>query len=536
MTFKAKPAFSVKKLSEDFSRPVLVFGVNSFTGNKTSNYEGCHYVHYSNVGNNHHFSGLWDMANKGVAEIHSTANILGSEPRLKDAFYTALFSNNSGVFELAFKHDSSTMVLLNRIFGMGDNIIAPMGHLQLFVKGTFMGCVDCNSKMTISEYIEPLFELLFGETTYDPVPKKAKKKKDDAAGSSDQMHDSDATTLPTGSQPRKRTPQTDGFDTEIMLHYIMLCGLVETGDREFSPPNPDSRERYFKLTNIPRRRLWLLKCIMMWCSLQIMFCSWKMAALYDGLRHHTNYIYRGVMDFYLSMWLFALYSVCTYDKPSALQFDEFHYYYASMMPCFYNKRRGYTGHLNLCSLILTEANIGQEKFPSGDVDKLNEVQQTIEILFNRVTAFWNSDMENICLSIHRLRQASPLDGFFIPFDKVESNRRRVVDDTFELGIETFCTQLTSYWYWFHFRYITMGVISQTSRDYLRKPGMPLAAKNLWLGWCRTFDNTIQTLNVRMYLEQKAERIRLRALGYDNRRTVDKVRMYLEQVAERICVD
>jgi len=522
MTFKAKPAFSVKKYSEDFSRPVLVFGVNSFTGVKTSNYDGCHYVHYSHVGNNQHFSGLWDLETKGVNEIHSTANIPSGEPSLKDSFFIALFSNNSGVFELAFRHGSSTDLLLDRIARLNDGTVLQAPSLHMFVKGTFMGCVDCNAKMTISEYIEPLFGMLFSEDMYSPKSRKKKKSKDASPlSTSDPMNDTDSTiTVEAGSRPSKRTPTADGFDTEIMLHYIMLSGLVKTDDRVDNHSNPGPNERYFRIPDPRRRRVWVLKCIMMWCSLQILFCSWKMAGLYDGLRHHTNYIYRGVMDFYLSMWLYALYSLFTYDKIGSLTFDEFHYYYSSMMPFFMHKNRGYNGSFNLCALILSEANIGAEKFPDGSTDKLNDVQQSIEVIFNRVTAFWNGEMEAVCLGIHSLiRGGVPkqLDSFFILILDVEARRRRLLGDDVALDIDTFCGLLTPRWYWFHFRYITMAVIQKTSLEYLGKPGMPPEAQQLWLNWCSTFDARVQTLNVRMYLKQKNDLIRLRSsTGYRNK--------------------
>jgi hypothetical protein len=264
-----------------------------------------------------------------------------------------------------------------------------------------------------------------------------------------------------------------------------------------------------------RRKTWLLKCIMMWCSLQILFCNWKMAVLYDGLRHHTHYIYRGVIDFYISMWFFALYSVCTRDKRSALEFDEFHYYYTSMMPFFHHRAHDYNGLFNLCALVLTEDNIGKEPFDDGSADKLGDVQRALALIFNRVTGFWNSDMEGLCLSIHGLARGGPLDPFFIRFDRILAHRDAVLDDAFELDIKSFCDTLTPYWFWFHFRYITMGVVANVSTEYLQKQGMPLPAAVLWTAWCRTFSSQVTQLSLRMYLRQKTELIRLRALGYNN---------------------
>jgi hypothetical protein len=233
--------------------------------------------------------------NKGQETEHSTANV-SNEPVLKTEFYVALFSKNRGLFEQAFDADSSTSVLLNRVVHTcGADISGAVADLHLFVKKTFMGCVDCNIKMTISEFIERLFGMLFHDTMYDAAPKKGNKKaadhtsfEMDNAGS---IYDSSASTtpIPGVSKQKKLTPRAYGFDSEMMLHYIMLCGLLKTGDQ--LPHRPGRNSRHFKIVESSadevRRKTWLLKCIMMWCSLQILFCNWKMAVLFDGLRHHT---------------------------------------------------------------------------------------------------------------------------------------------------------------------------------------------------------------------------------------------------------
>jgi hypothetical protein len=519
LTFKAKPAFSVKKGSADFARPVLVFGVNDFTGIQRTNYEGCHYVHYSLSENGKHFSGVWEVGTYGDAYIHGTANVAGSEPSLKDAFYVALFSSANNLFEQAFRPDSTTSVLLDNICSMDQEIVGQLGTLQQFVQGFFMGCSDCNSRMTISEFVGPLFELIFSDSTYAPAPGRGRKKRgqvgEDRRGDGD---DEDVADTPSG-RAKKRSPAADGFTDEMMLHYVMLRGLLNAGDQCHDYSNARPEERYFKVGEKKRRDAWLLKCIMMWCSLQILFCSWKMAALFDGKRHHTNYIYRGVMDFYLSMWFFALYSVCIHDRQRNLYFDEFHYYYTSMMPFYFHQRAGFNGPFNLCTLVLTEQNIGQRVYPADDDDTISQVQQELEIIFNRVTAFWNNEMNAICLGIHAVVRGggvpSQLPPFFTPFDAVEQFRNRALDDRTNLDAQSFCDALTPFWYWFHFRHITMGVISATSRDYLQTPNMPQPAKAEWYNWCRRFDTRVAQLGVRMLMQQKKELIRLRTLNSHN---------------------
>jgi hypothetical protein len=505
LTFKAKPAFSVKHNSEDFSRPVLVFGTNDFTGVRQMNYDGCHYVHYSLVGDGRHFSGLWEVGNSGPHMSHGTANIVDCEPTLKDAFYVALFSSQHNLFELVFGPATSTTALLDGIYAMGDSILGPLAHLHLFVKEFFMGCADCNQKMTISEFIGPLFSLLFSEDTYTPSPKSRRKKR------VQEVADDLDTTLEQG---KKRSPKADGFTDEMMLHYIMLRGLLKVDDEDKSRGGGDTRQKYFKVSDPRRLRAWLLKCIMMWCSLQILFCSWKMAALFDGKRHHTNYIYRGVIDFYLSLWFYALYMVCAHDRPAVLYFDEFHYYYTSMMPFYFHQRDGFNGPFNLCSIVLAEQNFGQNGYPYDSIDPHSDVQTELEIMFNRVTRFWTDEMSTICFGIHALQRPGidhHLPPFFTPLDSVELLRQRVMENTRNLDAQSFCDALTPFWYWFHFRHITMRVISETSREYLQKQGMPMPAKVLWYDWCRRFDTRVAQLGVRMLMQQKKELIRLRTL-------------------------
>ena len=61
MVFKSKPTFSVKEGCTDHSRAVHVFGLNDFTGSKTTNYEACHFLHHSAVGDNQTFSQMWGV-------------------------------------------------------------------------------------------------------------------------------------------------------------------------------------------------------------------------------------------------------------------------------------------------------------------------------------------------------------------------------------------------------------------------------------------------------------------------------------------
>jgi hypothetical protein len=80
-----------------------------------------------------------------------------------------------------------------------------------------------------------------------------------------------------------------------------------------------------------------------------------------------------------------------------------------------------------------------------------------------------------------------------------------------LDLQTFCTLLTPQLYWFHFKYITLPNITQTSTEYLHTPHMPPTAHLMWFNWCRNFDIMTHQLSVRFHMEQKAARIRLRMM-------------------------
>ena len=482
VTFKAKPAFSVKENGTDYSRAVLVFGLHPFAGHITSNYQGSHFVHYSMVGNNHVFNKMWDVTNASSNTIHGTGCLTQNEPVKKTQFFDRLFSTG-GIFQEAFASGSEAFTLLNHLTSDARIQTSLLGNSALLrltvVNETFMGCVDCNNKMTIPEFIEPLFSMLFPPDTYEPMAGGKRKKKNK-------------------QQDQPVSPREAGFDSEMMMHYLMLCGVLKIGNKY--PVDTGDGQKQFHVPDKNERDTWLLRYLMMWCCLQIQFSNWKMASLYKGIRHHSDYVYRGVVDFYLSLWYYALYYVTAIDRTGNINFDEFCYYYTSMMP-FYKLQAAQppvNKINNLSSLVLGEDHMGTSPIPKS----LDDVQREIRDVFDKVIHFWNNGgMKDLCLCIHS-RVGLALPAYFIPYAVVEQRRSTVISRDFPLSIQSFCDLLSPYWYWFHFKYITMPVIAKTSNEYRLRAGLPQTARTLWFQWCRVFGERVRGLGVRFHMKQR----------------------------------
>ena len=125
--------------------------------------------------------------------------------------------------------------------------------------------------------------------------------------------------------------------------------------------------------------------------------------------------------------------------------------------------------------------------------------------------FWMDHMKPLCVSIHLAPNPDipSVYAFFTPSDWIIKHRDRVTLHEYSLDLQTFCNLLTPRLYWLHFKHITLPNITKTSTEYLHTANMPATAQRLWFNWCRNFDTALQHLSVRFYMEQKAERIRLR---------------------------
>jgi hypothetical protein len=500
MVFKSKPTFSIKNGGTDHSRAVHVFGLNPFTGSKETNCEACHFLHHVTVGNEQEFIELWEAGTKVTGQTHPMTSMLEQGPTLLADFFLRIKGPDK-IFKAFYSTTTITHRILEDIRSKAAEMTAvnAQAHLKKLLSRKFAGCVDCNSKMTNLDFIEPLFEIIFPNAWYVPNTGEA----------------SSATRrLTSRTKPAQRTPKNDGFNNEMMLHYIMLTGLLTqenvNGNIDQLVANP-----VYTITTQEEAVAWLPKCIIMFCCLQILFCKWKMATLYTGVKHHTNYIYRGVEDFYLSLLFYSLYIMHTHDKTDQIGFEEFHYYYTSMMPfyCATSLQPPYRGPYNLCSVVLTEEEVGAFSLPVDPYAHYDYICTQMHHIQESAAGFWMTRMLPLCTAIHTFTgfgQPSIKD-FFTSSEWVREHREKVTRTDTELDLQTFCTLLTPQLYWLHFKYITLPSITRTSTEYLRTPHMPPTARLMWFNWCRTFDAMTHQLSVRFHMEQKAARIRLRMM-------------------------
>ena len=217
---------------------------------------------------------------------------------------------------------------------------------------------------------------------------------------------------------------------------------------------------------------------------------------------------------YISLWFYSMYVMSMKESVPPLEFDEFHYYYTSILPFFVAKDDPlHNGRFNLSSLVLGETNIGDFTLPDDPARHLDAVETKIGEICDAVAKCWTQRMKALCENIHLFHGfgAAPVLNYFTPYDWIKQHSRRIIEDSTALDLQTFCTLLTPQLYWFHFKYITLPNITQTSTEYLHTPHMPPTAHLMWFNWCRNFDIMTHQLSVRFHMEQKAARIRLRMM-------------------------
>lgn len=465
VTFKGKPAFSVKEDSRDFSRPVNVFGIHDMAGKATTNYEGCHYVHYNQFGVYVNDNDIWSVGDPGKDRKHPVRCVrVENWPSKDDVFYNALFNISSeGLFYDVFKDGSTTADFLSSVIRNGYNLSAVKKVRDELLTSVFMGCKDCNQKMSISEYIGTLFELVF------QIKPPTKKKDAERAESS----------------------------VEVMMHYIMLNGVLNSNDsHELSA----DQQVMFEVRDEDKLRTWSLRYIMMWCALQILFCNWKISMNYQGARHHVDYIYLGVMDFYISLWFYTLHALNFVEgRSSAIGFLSFHYYYMSLFPMYQVKKgRGAYNFLNLSSLIF---NSQDEIFQWKEHTNISGIKKRIQLIFEKMIQAWQRDVNAFSLCLN----AGSLDETF--FMKIsEINSKKDASFSANLNLDSFVNLMGSYWFWFHFKFITMPRIADACSQYGQSRDLPETARFMWRQWCWNFNERVKSLGVRFQMQLRAQRV------------------------------
>ena len=465
ITFKGKPAFSISRNSAFFGRPTMVFGINGISGIRKSNCDACHYVHYADFGTFKNVNGIWNVWEGMAPPTVSTAcDQTVREPSKGADFYNVLFSKArgqtlvGGIFAKAFQQGATASDYFKSVNIYHSDKLPLISLIrEMMLNQTFAGCGDCNQKMSqSSDVTNKIFEMLFFS---DMDPK-----------------------------------DSHGYNVEAMTHYIMLCGVLQPADYLEGGDK-------FNTTDADVKSTWTLRYITMWCCLQILLCTWRLSSIQPGVGHHVNYILIGTVDFYISLWFYAMNAInFTRGTSVDLKFSEFHFYYMSMLP-FYLQKKGLNTEdfFNLSTLVLGEDLLSDWK----SKDTLDDIQDHVASIYKKVIEFWyniiNNDMSPAILGLNPAWEGFIQGHFIAPGDLL--TRRIALRSLQNPTIDVFVNFMGPFNYWLHFKHITMIRIMDLCDQYLGWIN-PMPAKVIWFNWCKIFNGRAEDLRVRFHIESK----------------------------------
>ena len=496
--FKGKPAFSIQADGYKHERSVLVFGVSDLHSDAKSNCEDCHFIHKSTYNITQRFQDIWDksialdqsvMVDTDNRQVLSYLEESGYEDGI-GGFCQSLCAGKglwSGVYDFVTLFD-------------GMSIEDSMGYLENNgivnkLKSVFPGCRDCNSKMTVSKYIQPLIRLLaLKETLYTT----------DANGI---LKISAAKPRPARGQPRGRgrgrggvnigvaRPRKEkalGIGNEMAMNYILLCGMMEPNDK--IGIGECATTTTFKILDMDHILTWKFRYALTWCLLQILFPAWEDARVNPFFRHHLSYVYTGIKDFYMSLFFFVMH--CANGFTTTLHgdftFEAFHFFYSSHMPFYLMDKEG--GNPAKChslsELILTGVQFSSDDFNrqtvSGDFDNLKK----------RMVYFWSVHFKPLSNFIHGRRGDGPYSLFFVhPSKAMEYTTKCQRSNEMGLNVQTFNDYFTATpGYWFHFKNITMANIEKDCKIYFDSNEIELV-KQVWAQWYNYLCMCVQRLGM-----------------------------------------
>ena len=467
--FKGKPAFGVTDKGDYFGRSVLVFGMyEALSGGKKSNAEECHYVHYVNLGT-HRAKSPWKMGRVGDVATDVRLNTTDRMPT--DTFLCELFStaggDPGGIFASALEPNSEfdLYTKANFIHGFDSAILYPIID-DVMLSGSFAGCADCNQCMS------------------QPVTSKFKH-----------IHHIFECLFPSAGR--------NTFSVESMTHYIMLCGALDASERcAVTAATP----AHFDISGT-KRPTWGFRYITMWCALQILLCKWQMAERTSERGHHTDYMFIGVMDFYLSLWFYTMHQLGFIHSASSdarspkLDFQDFHFYYSSMYP-FLNAHNGNP------NAPVPFYHLYYAMFPNNPAvwkrpPDLAGIQAQMKSIYMQVMTYWKLNLSQLSGAIHTKTVGIHNNyQYLIKIDEID--RRKIAMKRIPaITIDNFVGFMGAHFYWLHFRYITMPLIAQRCDEYRnRLPRIQMGANTLWFNWCRVLDARANALGVRFYMQQR----------------------------------
>ena len=486
LTFKGKPAYSIKHPSEPRSvaRHVYVFGVLSGIGARNlRNYDKCHYIHYSMFGNADAFLRFWtkhsatDMSGKrtkigNAVVIDNLCNSLRqiSPGPETDSDIRRIYENvcvENSIFCDAFGSEGVMYNLLrsrNLNHGKISDLVTKMKH------EFFVGCRDCNASMTISDHARSLFRLIFFPSTYS----------------------GDRLSLLKRDKILKTFKK---INMESIIHYITLSGVLYREDH--------IEDMYFRVEDKLHRDTWQMRYIFTWCLLQVLMCLWKFYETDPIIGHHKSYIFIAVADFYLSLLLFALHEGLRETTGSScdVEFECFNFFYASHMP-FYLR----STEFNLASVVLelNETPLSRQRFRAPDFSDgpagMNKVKLQLKDISDKVFLFWTNHFKSVSSFVNDTQVGAQdpsiraVARFFMPPANIQLRFQALLEGA-PLNIQTFATAMSPPWYWYHFKYITMRRVSLLCKNYDHKCSRTYRPQGVrvWRNWYTLFNRSVRAL-------------------------------------------
>ncbi len=359
---------------------------------------------------------------------------------------------------------------------------------------TFSGCVDCNSKMTITKYFNFLFEMLVSAEKKDRI-KTAAKAANVQAGPRPR---SAGAARGRARQPTKR--QMDNlekqavvkdieskFSTEVKTYYIILSGLIEKGKITTDPDGT----YLFQLDDV-EISMWSYRYVVIWCLLQIMFACWEESTIEDRFRHHVAYVYDGIQSFYLSLLFFAMHCTRGVMRPlnDTMRFNVFHFFYSSHLPFFLISKGNKAPRQRSLSACILDKTV----LTFADGMNIDKMRNQFSVLKESVMKFWNECFEPLSDFLLGRQVADPAYGlFFCNLDTAT----QISDDGVlrQTTVQSFKDYFTAYPdYWFHFKSITVARIEEDCDNYVQAQQIPLA-KELWNQWYNHFSQCVLRLGM-----------------------------------------
>jgi hypothetical protein len=195
-----------------------------------------------------------------------------------------------------------------------------------------------------------------------------------------------------------------------------------------------------------------------------------------------------------------------------VDFEMFNFYYSSHLP-FYKIANDplASRQVNLSLHVLQIDQQDTHRFLEPDFKSvdvaLSTVRRQMRQIFDASVIFWKGSMRELSNAIHDGVHTKAWDRrdpvhdairlYFVSPERLRTDTpalRRTPPA--QLTVQRFATALHPYWYWFHFKYITMPRIISLCEQYDAViTGVSTPGAGLWKNWVRLFNASVRALGV-----------------------------------------